>query len=318
MSPVLALLLGLVALIAGGELLVRGAVAAARKLGVSPMVIGLTLVGFGTSTPELVTSIQAALADAPGIAVGNVVGSNIANILLILGVCAVIAPIVVNPAAVRRDSSVMILAGVLGTVALLALGGIGRAGGGVFVATLIAYIAFTYWKDRRDGTPVAERHAHEAAEIGPREMAALPLALLLAAFGLGLTLLGAGWLVDGAVWMARVLGVSEGIIGLTVVAVGTSLPELTAGVVAALRGHSDVALGNVLGSNIYNILGILGVTGLVTPLSLPADITWIDLALMLGASIAVLPLALSGLRISRLEGTGFLVVYLGYIAYLAS
>jgi cation:H+ antiporter len=315
MSPVLALILGLLALIAGGELLVRGAVAAATRLGVSPMIIGVTLVGFGTSTPELLTSIQAALAGAPGIAVGNVVGSNIANVLLILGVAALVTPVVVKPEAVRRDGWVMIGAAVAGTAALLGLGGVGRLTGALFVIALAVYIVWTYRQDKRDGAS-AELHANEAAQVAAPQLA-LPLALITAVVGLGLTLLGAGWLVEGAVWMARAAGVSEGVIGLTIVAVGTSLPELTAAVVAALRGHSDVAFGNVVGSNIYNILGILGVTGLVTPLGLPGDISWVDFALMLGASVVLLPVALSGLRISRWEGAAFLALYTGYILYLA-
>ncbi|MBK1668057.1 sodium:calcium antiporter [Rhodovibrio sodomensis] len=314
MSPLLALIVGLVALIAGGELLVRGTVAAATRLGVSPMIIGVTLVGFGTSTPELVTSIQAALDGVPGIAVGNVIGSNIANVLLILGVAAVLAPVAVKPNAVRRDTWVMLATGAAAALALLGLGGIGRAVGVVFVIALAVYIVWTYRLDKRDGAS-AELHAQEAAQV-PATGMALPVALVTAVAGLGLTLLGAGWLVDGAVWMARAAGVSEGVIGLTVVAVGTSLPELTAAVVAALRGHSDVAFGNVVGSNIYNVLGILGVTGLVTPLALPADIAWTDLGLMIAASAALLPVALSGRRISRPEGAAFLALYAGYIGYL--
>ena len=314
MSPLLALILGLVALIAGGELLVRGAVAAATRLGISPMIIGVTLVGFGTSTPELVTSIQAALDGVPGIAVGNVIGSNIANVLLILGVAAVLAPVAVKPDAVRRDSWVMMATGAAAALALLGLGGIGRGVGAVFVVALVVYIVWTYRLDKRDGAS-AELHAQEAAQV-PATGMALPVALITAAVGLGLTLLGAGWLVDGAVWMARAAGLSEGVIGLTIVAVGTSLPELTAAIVAALRGHSDVAFGNVVGSNIYNVLGILGLTGLVTPLSLPGDITWIDLGLMIAASAALLPVALSGLRISRREGSAFLLLYAGYVGYL--
>jgi cation:H+ antiporter len=314
MSPLFALILGLVALIAGGELLVRGAVAAATRLGISPMIIGVTLVGFGTSTPELVTSIQAALDGVPGIAVGNVIGSNIANVLLILGVGAVLAPIAVKPDAVRRDSWVMIVTALAAAVALLGLGGIGRTVGAVLVLALVVYIVWTYRLDKRDGAS-ADLHAQEAAQVPARGMA-LPVALITAAVGLGLTLLGAGWLVDGAVWMARAAGVSEGVIGLTIVAVGTSLPELTAAIVAALRGHSDVAFGNVVGSNIYNVLGILGLTGLVTPLSLPGDITWIDLGLMIAASAALLPVALSGRRISRRAGCVFLLLYAGYVGYL--
>jgi cation:H+ antiporter len=314
MSPLLALCLGLVGLIAGGELLVRGAVAAATRLGVSPMIIGVTLVGFGTSTPELLTSMRAALDGVPGIAVGNVVGSNIANVLLILGVAAVLAPVAVKPEAVRRDAWVMMATGFAAAGALLGLGGIDRAVGAIFVLALAAYIVWTYRLDQRDSAS-AGLHASEADQVPARGMT-LPLAVLTAIFGLSLTLLGAGWLVDGAVWTARAAGVSEGVIGLTVVAVGTSLPELTAAVVAARRGHSDVAFGNVVGSNIYNLLGILGITGLVAPLSLPGDVTSLDLGLMIAASAALLPVALSGRRISRGEGALFLALYAGYVGYL--
>ncbi len=278
------------------------------------MIIGVTLVGFGTSTPELVTSIQAALDDVPGIAVGNVVGSNIANVLLILGLSAVITPIAVNPNAVRRDCWIVIVTAGVATAVLLGLGGIGWMVGLAFVAALALYVVWTYRLDQQDGAS-AELHANEAAQV-PATGMALPFAFVTAAAGLGLTLLGAGWLVDGAVGIARSAGVSEGVIGLTIVAVGTSLPELTAAIVATLRGHSDVAFGNVVGSNIYNVLGILGLTGLISPLHLPPDITWVDLGLMVFVSAALLPVALSGLKISRREGGVFLALYAGYMGYL--
>jgi len=315
MSPALALGVGLIALVLGGELLVRGAVAAARRLDVSPLLIGVTLVGFGTSTPELLTSVQAALDGAPGIAVGNVVGSNIANILLIVGCAALVRPIAVDFRAVRRDAGAMLLAAIVAVAVLLGLGGVGRGVGAVFVLALIGYVIWTYRAEKRRPQPSAELHAAEANTVqGPQ--VGLPAALALAVGGLALTLLGAGWLVDGAIWLARAFGISESVIGLTVVAVGTSLPELTAGIVAAIRGHSDVALGNVLGSNIYNVLGILGVTGMVMPLGTPVDLTLVDLAVMLGATVLLLPVALSGHRISRAEGSVFVALYAGYIGYL--
>lgn len=315
MTPLLSLFVGLAALVGGGELLVRGAVAAARQLGVSPLLIGVTLVGFGTSTPELLTSVRAAMEGAPGIAVGNVVGSNTANILLILGIAALLRPIAVDVRAVRRDAGVMLAAAIAGSGALLALGGVGRGTGVVFLLALAAYVVWTYRAERGRPQPSAELHAAEADIVrGPQT--GLAVALLLAVVGLAMTLLGAGWLVDGAVWLARAGGVSDAVIGLTVVAVGTSLPELSAGIVAALRGHSDVALGNVLGSNIYNVLGILGATGVIAPIATPSDLGTIDVLVMLGATLILLPMAATGRRIGRGEGSMFLILYVGYVSYL--
>jgi cation:H+ antiporter len=317
MSPLVLLLIGLAALVLGGELLVRGAVAAARRFGVSPLLIGLTLVGFGTSAPELVTSLRAALDGVPGIAVGNVVGSNIANILLIVGAAALVRPIAVDPKAIRRDWSTMMLATLAGLGALLGLGGVGRITGAAFVLALIAFVVWTYRQERADGQPSAELHAAEADSAGGQGTG-LAAALAMAAGGLALVLLGAGWLVDGAVAIARTVGLSEAVIGLTVVAIGTSLPELTTALVAAARGHSDVALGNVIGSNVANLLGILGITGLVLPIPLPPDMTLLDLGVMLAAAVVLLPVALSGHRIGRIEGGVFLVAYIAYIAWIST
>jgi cation:H+ antiporter len=317
MSPLLLVLVGLAALVLGGELLVRGAVAAARRFGVSPLLIGLTLVGFGTSAPELVTSLRAALDGVPGIAVGNVVGSNIANILLIVGAAALVRPIAVNPKAIRRDWTTMMLATLAGLGALLGLGGVDRITGAVFVLALVVFVVWTYRQERGDGQPSADLHAAEADSAGGKSTG-LPVALAMAAGGLALVLLGAGWLVDGAVDIARAVGLSDAVIGLTVVAIGTSLPELTTALVAAARGHGDVALGNVIGSNVANVFGILGLTGLVLPIPLPADMTLLDLGLMLAAALVLLPVALTGHRIGRMEGGAFLAVYAGYIAWIST
>jgi cation:H+ antiporter len=306
---------GFVLLLAGGEMLVRGAVAVAQRLGVSALVIGLTLVGFGTSTPELVASLQAALAGSPGIAMGNVVGSNIANILLILGVAAVLRPVITHPTAFYRDGSVLVVASVI-MAGIATTGLIGRPAGMIMVVLLIGYTLFTYIKEKRQPDAAATVHSLEAGAVGP---VAGPLwrGALVALAGIAAVLFGAGLLVDGAITLARIAGVSEAVVGLTVVAVGTSLPELVTAVVAAIRRQGDVAFGNVIGSNIFNTLGILGVTALVEPLAVPAQILRLDIWLMLGATALGVLFAVTDWRISRREGALFLLLYGGYIALQA-
>lgn len=297
------ILIGFVALLIGGEFLVRGAVAVAVRARISPLVIGLTLVGFGTSTPELLTSVQAALAGSPGIAMGNVVGSNIANILLILGVAALIAPIAVARDGFLRDGGVVLGASVL-CLGLVLWGDLGRGAGTVLVLSLVAYLV---WALRTS--------APEAADIPLTAMGVGP-ALLLALGGLALTLLGARFLVSGAVSIAATLGVSDAVIGLTIVAVGTSLPELVTSVVAARKGQGDLAFGNVVGSNIFNILGILGVTALVQPLAVPAQIAGFDIWVMLAATVLLIVMAVAGWRIGRAKGMILLAAYAAYLGAL--
>lgn len=304
---ILMLLAGLILLLAGGEVLVRGASALAGRFGVPPFVIGVVVVGFGTSTPELVTSIEAALIDAPGIAVGNIVGSNIANILLILGLTAALAPIAVDRAVLRRDGSVA-LAVAVACLGLALLGVVDRLTGALLVAGLVAYIYVTI---RHPACPDCP-----AGDVAERTPGGLPGAVAMAIAGLGLVLLGADLLVTSAVSLARSTGVSESVIGLTVVAVGTSLPELAASLVAAFRRQADIALGNILGSNIYNVLGILGVTAMVEPIDMPVDIAGTDVWVMLAATLLLLVFATTGKRICRLEGLGFLALYGGYIGWL--
>jgi cation:H+ antiporter len=326
MHDVLLIAGGLALLVTGGEFFVRGAVQIANRLGVSPLLIGLTLVGFGTSTPELVTSVQASLAGSPGIAVGNIVGSNIANILIILGLAALIAPIAVSSAALRRD-------GAIGVAVALALAGVGlfgmldRAVGTIFLLGLVGYIAYA-WREERRGEPdhtaaYDKALAFEGVRPGgvlatdvsaPRRGGTgIALSLAMAVGGLAVVVAGGYLLVDGAVGLARRLGVSETVIGLTIVAVGTSLPELVTSVVAAVRRHADVALGNVLGSNIYNILGIGGATALIAPTPIPEAIAAYDVWVMLGASVLLMVLARTGWRIGRREGAALLVLYGVYV-----
>ena len=321
METILPILGGLALLVLGGDLLVRGAVRVAERLGVSPLLIGLTLVGFGTSTPELTTSLQAALVGSPGIAVGNAVGSNIANILLILGLSAVVAPVAVSSAALARDGVVMVGAAVLFLLAAWTFG-LSRPVGAVFLAGMVAYILYA-WRQERAGTgdhtaAFDKAEAFEGVRKGLHDTGtgSLLLPIGLAIGGLVLVVVGARFMVDGAVGLARTLGVSETVIGLTIVAVGTSAPELVTSIVAAARRQSDVALGNVLGSNIYNLLGILGVTALVAPVEVPAEIARFDGPVMLAVSCALLFVAWTGMRIGRREGGTLLACYGLYVWWI--
>lgn len=313
------LLGGLALLVLGGDLLVRGAVRVAERLGVSPLVIGLTLVGFGTSMPELVTSVRAALAGSPGIAYGNIVGSNIANILLIVGASALLFPIAVAASALKRDAVVM-LAVAAGFAAISLVMPMGRALGAVFVGALAVYVfmAFRQEKSGASGALQAKEAALEAVDPGLKPghpgvngiMA--PLAMSIA--GLICVLAGGAFLVDGAVALAQSLAIPETVIGLTVVAIGTSMPELVTSVAAALRRQGDVAFGNIVGSNICNILGIGGVTALIAPSDVPAQIVTFDNLLMVAVSVLLLFFAATGLRIARWEGGVLLAGYAGYLA----
>ena len=307
---------GLAFLFLGGDLLVRGAVSLAHRMRVSPMLIGITLVGFGTSTPELVTSIDAALRGSPGIAVGNVVGSNTANILLILGIAALIAPINIKPAAFRRDAAVMVTAAMV-LAAFSFMGVLGTATGLFLAITLLTYVTYTYRCERLTPNAAAELHAREAtlAEPTPR---GLWRSLQFAGAGIALTIGGAHLLVGGAVELATALQIPDTVIGLTIVAVGTSLPELMASIVASLRRQGDIALGNVIGSNIYNILGILGITAIVQPLTIPSQILQFDIWAMLAATALLVILAFSRHRLSRVAGAAFVILYAAYIAWLAA
>jgi cation:H+ antiporter len=305
---------GLALLVVGGDSLVRGAVSIARRLGVSPMLIGLTLVGFGTSLPELMTSVQAVLVDSPGIAVGNVVGSNIANILLILGIAAVLQPIATHPDAFYRDGAVLAISALV-AVAVSLNGEVDRVTGGGLLLVLIGYIVWCYLSERRRHDPSADVHA-EQAELFEEWPRSLSLAIAIALAGIGMTVLGAYCLVDGAIALALRFGVSDAVIGLTVVAVGTSLPELVTAIIAAARGHADVAFGNIIGSNTFNVFGILGTTALVKPILVPPEILSVDIWVMLGVTGLLILFAITGWRLIRAEGAIFLAGYAAYIAWL--
>jgi cation:H+ antiporter len=309
------LLGGLVLLVVGGDVLVRGAVAVARIAGISPLVIGLTLVGFGTSTPELLASVQAALIGAPAIAVGNVVGSNIVNVLLIMGLAALLSPVAADAPGVRRDMLVMGVATVA-AAGLLLWGTISRPVGAALLAALVAYTVGTILADRRDGamTRIREEEAH--LKESPQVHLSLWPALGLTVGGLVGVMLGARFLVDAAVELATRWGVSQSLIGVTVVAVGTSLPELVTSVVAAVKKESDVALGNIVGSNIFNILGILGTTALMGPISVPQEIVARDTWVLLASSLALVGVVLALRNVPRALGFVFVVGYGVYIAGL--
>jgi cation:H+ antiporter len=316
--PLLLLLAGFVVLIVGGELLVRGAVRVAERAGMSELLIGLTIVGFGTSAPELVASVEAALAGSPGIAWGNVVGSNLANSLLILGTASLILPMVVPRGPLWRDGGLALaVTVVLWLVASTT--GITVAVGIAFIALLIGYLAYAYWAERTQ--PVGASALHEKAEALEmsdthlHDVQPLWRSILVLIVGIVLIVLGGRWLVEGAVDLARLVGMSEAVIGLTVIAIGTSLPELVTSVVAAYKGASAVALGNVLGSNIFNLLLIGGVTAIIAPGTIPGEITNFGLPALIAASVLLLIFAATGRKITRWEGGILLVIYLVMLVY---
>jgi len=299
---ILLVLGGLALLVAGGDLLVKGAVGLSLKLGMTPLVVGLTVVAFGTSAPELLVSVSAALQGSSGIAMGNVVGSNIANVLVILGVTALISVIVTKGHDLRESWMMMIGASVL-LIALAMTGQIGRIGGVILLLAMAAVV----WRQLSTGQA-------EGDEIGGRTAGA-GWARILIWLGLGLVLLpvGANLLVGGATEIARAFGISETVIGLTLVAVGTSLPEMAASVASALKGRSDMALGNVVGSNIFNILGILGITTLIAPLPVPPEMLRLDLWVMLAAALLLWPFLFRAVNVTRAAGAAFIAAYGVYV-----
>ncbi|MFZ5491391.1 MAG: calcium/sodium antiporter [Pseudomonadota bacterium] len=314
MQTVLLLIVGLILLVGGAELLIRGAVRLAMATGLSPLVVGLTVVAFGTSAPELAISIDAALSGTPAIAVGNVVGSNIANVLLILGLSALVAPLLVARQLIRLDVPLMLAVSVL--VMLMALDGrIGRLEGVSLVLGAVAYTALVLRLARREPA-AASADAEELPGASAPAVWWRDLALVLV--GLLLLVVGARALVAAAVAIALGFGVSELVVGLTVVAVGTSLPEIAASAVAALRGQTEMAVGNVVGSNIFNLLAVLGASSAVAAGGLPvsAAARTFDLPVMTAVAFACLPIFFTGHRIARWEGGLFLAYYVAYTAYL--
>ncbi|MGM0557235.1 MAG: calcium/sodium antiporter [Myxococcota bacterium] len=319
---VLKLLIGLVLLVIGAELLVRGASKLALAAGIPPLVVGLTVVAFGTSAPELAVTLGGATSGAAGVSSGNVIGSNIFNILVILGLSALITPLAVHRDVVRYQIPMLI--GFSGLMYAFAWNGsIARWEGIVLAAFAIGYVVFTVWQGRRD-VAVAEMPADigiEPPEHPPGEsVGALVIGLnvLLIAAGLAMLVFGADWLVTGAVAIAGRLGLSDFVVGVTIVAAGTSLPEVATSIMAGLRGERDIAVGNAIGSNIFNILVVLGFTTSLVPSGLEVDkaALALDLPLMFGAALLLFPIAFTDREISRLEGALFLAAYGGYVAFV--
>ncbi|MGR2738039.1 calcium/sodium antiporter [Billgrantia sp. Q4P2] len=311
MLTLLMLLIGLALLIAGAEGLVQGASRLAARLGISPLIVGLTVVAFGTSAPELVVSLKAAFAGQAGIAMGNVVGSNIFNVLFILGVSALIVPLAVAHQLIRLDIPLMI--GLSLIVFLMAADGhIGRLEGGLLVLGLVAYTGFLLWQGRRQAP------ATEPATGGEEKPHHWARDALFVVGGLAMLVAGSRLFVDAAVVLATWLGVSDQVIGLTLVAAGTSLPEVVTSILAALRGQRDIAVGNVVGSNVFNLLGVLGLTGLLAPagIAVTEAMLSLDLPVMIAVAIACLPICLTASAISRWEGAILLGYYMAYTAYL--
>jgi cation:H+ antiporter len=309
--------IGLGLLIAGAEVLVRGASRLAAGVGVSPLVIGLTVVAFGTSSPELAVSVQSAYAGQGDIAFGNVVGSNIFNVLFILGISAIVAPLIVQQQLVRLDVPLMI--GV--TVLLLVFASdlqISRIEGVILFAGLITYTVFLIRQSRKEkNAQVMEEYDQEYADK-PQGAGGVLKNILFIVVGLVMLVIGSRWLVDGAVVFARLLGVDDLVIGLTIIAAGTSLPEVAASIIASIKGERDIAVGNVVGSNIFNILSVLGLSSIVSPNGIPVSPAALnfDVWVMLAVAIACLPIFFTGLEIKRWEGAIFLLFYVAYTAYL--
>lgn len=327
MIDVLYLGAGFALLLLGGDLLVRGSVRVAKRLGISPLFIGIVLVGFGTSMPELVTSVQAAIADSPGIAVGNIVGSNISNVLLILGLSALVMPIVVPLEALRRDGPIVVATVIL-FAALGYVGSLDRPVGFAFLGLLVAYMLYAYRQDSaklKSGSATALGGGDAQSPVAPPDVSnedvscqqktwfCVAAPYVMALLGLVLVIVGGKLLVVGATGVARTAGISETVIGLTIVAAGTSMPELVTSMMAALRHHGDVAYGNVLGSSIYNVLGIGGAIALMSPTTIPAEIVAYDNVIMVSAMVIVLFFSWTGKRVNRLEGAILLAAYVTYI-----
>jgi cation:H+ antiporter len=329
MMTILLFVAGLALLVVGGELLVRGASSLATAIGISPLVVGLTVVALGTSAPELAVSVRASLAGQGDIAAGNVIGSNIFNVLFILGLSALIRPLAVSAQLVRLDVPIMIVAAGL-MWAMCQDGTVSRLDGVVLVGCIVAYTTFLIVQSRRETRAFqqavlaqveAKRVVDDTAAKAdaPRDQAkrsSVPLQLILIVVGLVGLVFGARFLVDAAVQVASSLGVSELVIGLTIVSAGTSLPEVAASVIATARGQRDIAVGNVIGSNIFNTLCILGAAAVARPVPVPQSALHFDLPVMVAVTLACLPVFIRGRVIARWEGLLFVAYYAAYTAYL--
>lgn len=309
----LLLILGLVLLVFGADLMVKGAARLAANFGVPALVIGLTVVAFGTSAPELAVSVKAAFSGQAELAIANVVGSNIFNVLFILGLAALISPLIISRQLIRQDVPIMV---VISAVAMVMTfnGSISKIEAGLLTLGLIIYTWFLFYQGKQKGVDVSDGDVEEIL----KSTAPVWQNLLLVAGGLVLLVLGARWLVQSAVELATAWGVNEAVIGLTIVAAGTSLPEVVTSVVATIRGERDIAVGNVVGSNIFNILCVLGLSGLISPMPLVAgeQLGSIDIPIMLGVALLCVPLFFVGAILNRVDGFLFLVLYIAYVWFL--
>lgn len=309
----LILALGLVLLIFGADLLVRGAARLATNFGVPALVVGLTVVAFGTSAPELAVSVRSAWAGQAELAVANVVGSNIFNILVVLGVAALVSPLMVSQQLIRQDVPIMVIVSLI-LVVMAWSGSISTWNAALLVMGLIAYTTFLFYQGRKQGKETVDEDV-DAILNTPKP---LSQNIVMVVAGLVLLVMGARWLVDSAVSIASALGVSEAVVGLTIVAAGTSLPEVMTSIMAAFKGERDIAIGNAVGSNVFNILCVLGVTGLVSPEPLLAGVQMarVDLPIMLGVAVLCMPLFFTGAILDRVEGALFLTLYAAYLWYM--
>jgi len=305
------ILLGLIILLAGAEALVRGSTALALRRGISPVIVGLTIVSFGTSTPELVIGLDAALSGHGGITMGNVIGSNICNIALILGCSALVKPLSVDRKLIRWDVPLMIGVTVI-SAALIVDGRLGRIEGALLTTGIVAYNWLKIRQSRGESGHERRRELEVALHAGPKNTW---LDLLLIVLGLGRLVGGGHVLISGALKAAKSLGVSEAVIALTLVAFGTSLPELATSIVACLKGEGDLAVGNAIGSNVFNLLGVLGITSLVMPYAAP-DIRMTDLVVMMATAAIIFPFMRSGFVLTRREGAALLLIYAAYVGWL--
>jgi cation:H+ antiporter len=316
-TTILLFIAGLIILILGADLLLRGATRLAAALGISPLAIGLTIVAVGTASPEIAVSLQASLHGQADLTLGNVLGSNIFNILFILGMAAIVSPIVISEQLIRMDAPIMLAVSIL-VLALALDGRLGTVDSLALLACLVTYTVFALRQSRTESKKVQNEYAEEYAEKQPRTAKNTVLNILFILAGLGMLAIGSRWLVDSAVAIARALRISELIIGLTVVAIGTSLPEVTTSVIAALKNESDIAVGNAVGSNIFNLLGVLGTGALLAPngISVAARVIRFDFLVMIFVALVSLPIFYLDARISRWEGGLLLSYYVCYMAYI--
>ena len=316
-STILFFIAGLIILIIGADLLVRGASKLAAAAGIPPLVIGLTIVAIGTASPEIAVSLQAASLGQGSLTLGNVLGSNIFNILFVLGVTALVAPIVIAEQLIRFDAPIMVGVSLL-TFGFALDGNLGAIDGGILILALLGYTVFALRQSRKESEEVHEEYAQEFADTEKHTTQNTVKNILFMIIGLGLLVLGARWLVDSATTMAKAIGISELVIGLTIVAVGTSLPEVATSIIAALKGESDIAVGNAIGSNIFNLLGVMGLSGVLAPggIEVVHRVLTFDFLVMVFVALVCMPVFYVDDNVSRGEGMLFLSYYVIYTTYL--